>query len=72
MTAGARGEGRGEGIQCVRCDTGTIDRVQNGVEGAEVRGPLANGIQCLLLLHCVLHQLLPAVCGGFGETYVMG
>ena len=44
MTAGAMGEGRGEGIQCVRCDTGTIDRVQNGVEGAEVRGPLAPGI----------------------------
>ena len=36
MTAGAMGEGRGEGIQCVRRDTGTIDRIQNGAEGAAV------------------------------------
>ena len=50
MTAGARGEGRGEGIQCVRCDTGTMDRVQNGAEGDAVRGPSANGIQCLFLI----------------------
>ena len=30
---GARGK------RSVRCNTGTIDRVQNDVEGAEVRGP---------------------------------
>ena len=41
-----RGEGRGaRGVfQSVRGDTGTIDRVQNGVDGAEVRGPSAPGI----------------------------
>ena len=57
---GARGAfqsgwGRGRGgrgaFQSVRGDTGTIDRVQNGVEGAEVRGPSAPGIQCLLATH---------------------
>ena len=40
------GEGRGVrgAFQRVRGDTGTIDRVQNGVEGAVVRGPSAPGI----------------------------
>ena len=51
MTAGTMGEGRGEGIQCVRCNTGTIDRVQNGAEGAAVRGPSTNGIQRLVRGH---------------------
>ena len=67
MTAGAMGEGRGEGIQCVRCDTGTIDRVQNGAEGAAARGPSANGIQFLvrgrLPLKVVFHQKTSSVKG---------
>ena len=39
------GEAKGA-FQSVRDDTGTIDRVQTGVKGAEVRGHSAPRIQC--------------------------
>ena len=50
MTAGTRGK---RSLSVCQGDTGTIDRGQNGAEGAEVRGPLANGIQCLFATHIV-------------------
>ena len=41
------------GKMCDRDDNGTIDRVQNVVEGAAVRGPSATGIQCLLCVNYI-------------------
>ena len=46
VVADTMGEGRGVrgAFQSVRGDKGAIDRVQNGAEGAVVRGPSATGI----------------------------